>query len=146
MALISLPVIWWLLRLTPPKPQEEVFPPTRILARLQENEETPAQSPWWLNPAPFHLVILAMAGPILNPEESALEGTGPVMIVMDDGWASCARLGSQTQYALALVSEAKDAGRTVMLTGTAGHENWTGEAISPEDAASPFASQCKHRC
>ena len=43
MALISLPIIWWLLRLTPPKPQEEVFPPTRILARLQEKEETPAQ-------------------------------------------------------------------------------------------------------
>ncbi len=139
MALISLPVIWWLLRLTPPKPQEEVFPPTRILARLQENEKTPAQSPWWLTLLRLlmaALVILAMAGPILNPEESALEGTGPVMIVMDDGWASAQDWEIKRNTALALVSEAKDAGRTVMLTGTAGHENWTGEAISPEDAAS----------
>ena len=27
--LVALPVIWWLLRLTPPKPQTEVFPPLR---------------------------------------------------------------------------------------------------------------------
>jgi hypothetical protein len=32
--LLALPVIWWLLRLTPPKPQTELFPPLRILARV----------------------------------------------------------------------------------------------------------------
>ena len=32
--LVALPVIWWLLRLTPPKPLQEVFPPHRILASV----------------------------------------------------------------------------------------------------------------
>ncbi len=39
--LLALPVIWWLLRLTPPKPHTEVFPPLRILARVLKKEETP---------------------------------------------------------------------------------------------------------
>ena len=46
--LLALPVIWWLLRLTPPRPQTEVFPPLQILARVLKKEETPHQSPWWL--------------------------------------------------------------------------------------------------
>ncbi|RWF91139.1 MAG: hypothetical protein EOQ45_27195, partial [Mesorhizobium sp.] len=46
--LLALPVIWWLLRFTPPKPQTEVFPPLKILARVLKREETPQQSPWWL--------------------------------------------------------------------------------------------------
>ena len=33
-ALIALPLIWWLLRLTPPRPEKEVFPPFRILLAL----------------------------------------------------------------------------------------------------------------
>ncbi len=139
MALISLPIIWWLLRLTPPKPQEEVFPPTRILARLQEKEETPAQSPWWLTLLRLlmaALVIFAMAGPILNPDETALKGDGPIMIVMDDGWASAQEWETRRNTALVLIEEAKNAGRTVILESTAGHENWTGEPLSPEEAAS----------
>ena len=139
MALLSLPVIWWLLRLTPPKPQEEVFPPTRILAKLQEKEETPAQSPWWLTLLRLlmaALVILAMAGPILNPQESALHGEGPVMIVVDDGWASAKNWEARKNTALALITEAKDEGRPVILQSTGGHENWSSEPLTPEDAAS----------
>ena len=101
LGLVSIPVIWWLLRLTPPRPQEETFPPTRILARLREKEETPAQSPWWLTLLRLllaALVIIAMAGPVLNPKESGLAGDGPVMIVMDDGWASAKEWGKTPRY------------------------------------------------
>ena len=48
LALLSLPVIWYLLRLTPPRPQTEIFPPFVILERLVSREDTPAKSPWWL--------------------------------------------------------------------------------------------------
>ena len=44
--LIALPVIWWLLRLTPPRPKTEPFPPFRILASVLKKEETPSKSPW----------------------------------------------------------------------------------------------------
>ena len=43
--LLALPVIWWLLRFTPPKPQTELFPPLKILSLVLRREETPQQSP-----------------------------------------------------------------------------------------------------
>lgn len=138
-ALISLPIIWWLLRLTPPKPQHEVFPPTRILARLQEKEETPAQSPWWLTLLRLlmaALVILAMAGPILNPQQKTLTGEGPVMIIIDNGWASAQDWENRRNTALSLITEARDAGRTVILESTTGHGGWSSEPMSPDEAAS----------
>ena len=73
--LIALPVIWWLLRLTPPRPQTEVFAPLKILARVMKREETPHKSPWWLTLlrlALTALIILAMAGPVWNPRKAAL--------------------------------------------------------------------------
>ena len=44
-ALIALPIIWWLLRFTPPRPVEIAFPPIRLLLGLRSQEETPQRSP-----------------------------------------------------------------------------------------------------
>ena len=46
-ALIALPILWWLLRVTPPAPKKVLFPAIRLLLRLQEKEDTPARTPWW---------------------------------------------------------------------------------------------------
>lgn len=122
-ALVLLPVIWWLLRLTPPKPQSELFPPLAILARLVAREETPARSPWWLTLLRLAMaaaVILAMAGPVLNPREAKLTGTGPVALIVDNGWASAAQWELRRDSALTLIDEAQAANRTVILIATAG--------------------------
>ena len=47
-ALAALPVIWWLLRVTPPAPRRIAFPAIRLLLGLTPREETPARTPWWL--------------------------------------------------------------------------------------------------
>ena len=47
-ALIGLPVLWWLLRVTPPQPRRIQFPPLRLLLGLKDEEQTPAHTPWWL--------------------------------------------------------------------------------------------------
>ena len=89
--LLVLPLIWWLLRLTPPRPQEETFPPLRILLEVTKREETPSQSPWWLTLLRLllaALVILALAAPVLNPREATLRGEGPVVVMLDNGWSS----------------------------------------------------------
>src|SRR5262249_11806974 len=68
--LISLPVLWWLLRLMPPRPRRIDFPPTRLLFDIAPKEETPARTPWWLTLIRLlaaALVIFAAAGPIYNP-------------------------------------------------------------------------------
>ena len=87
-ALIALPAIWWLLRLTPPRPERVVFPPTRLLKGLEDSEQTSAHSPWWLTALRMLLATLligALAGPVLHPDRDALPGSGPVLIVVDNG-------------------------------------------------------------
>src|SRR5690554_54977 len=91
LGLLALPVIWWLLRLTPPRPQEEIFPPLRILARVMKKEETPHQSPWWLTLLRLlmaALIIFALADLVLNQREATPAGGSAVAIVVDNGWAS----------------------------------------------------------
>ncbi|KQT66114.1 MULTISPECIES: DUF4159 domain-containing protein [unclassified Aureimonas] len=121
--LLSLPLIWWLLKLTPPRPQTEAFPPLRILAEVKRTEETPAKSPWWLTLLRLllaALVIFALAAPVLNPSEGRLSGSGPVAILLDNGWASSGGPGGEAfdlrrEAAADLVREAGEAGRPVAL-------------------------------
>ena len=49
LALGALPLLWWLLRLTPPSPRRIAFPALRLLTGLRPPEETPARTPPWLN-------------------------------------------------------------------------------------------------
>ena len=76
-ALLALPVIYWLLRAVPPRPAQVEFPPTRILVGLENQEKTPAKTPWWLTLIRLlaaALVILALAEPVLNPSKEAGAG------------------------------------------------------------------------
>ena len=80
-ALIVLPVLWWLLRLTPPSPRIVQFPAIRLLRDLVAREETPARTPLWLlimRTVLAALVILALAQPLLNPR-AGLPGSGPIV-------------------------------------------------------------------
>ena len=133
--LIALPIIWWLLKLTPPRPQTETFPPLRILQRVLKSEETPSKSPWWLTLLRLllaALVIFALASPTLNPRESQLTGTGPLALMVDNGWASGGDWDAHRSAAEALIHEAGDAGRPVSLAFTA--EGPTDDA-TPVEAA-----------
>ena len=71
LGLLSLPVLWWLLRVMPPRPRRVEFPPTRLLFDIAPKEETPSRTPWWLTALRLlaaALVIFAAAGPIWNPQ------------------------------------------------------------------------------
>jgi hypothetical protein len=120
-ALAALPIIWWLLRVTPPAPRRIAFPAIRLLLGLTPREETPARTPLWLillRMALAALVILAAAHPLLNPQ-ARLALTGPVLVVVDDGWAA-ARDWPARQAALAdLLAEAEREDRQVVLVATA---------------------------
>src|SRR5437763_14378896 len=100
LVMAALPVIWWLLRVTPPAPRRIAFPAIRLLLGLRPREETPARTPWWLillRTVLAAMVILALAHPLLNPR-AHLGGTGPIALVVDDGWAA-ARDWSRRQTA-----------------------------------------------
>lgn len=89
--LLGLPAIYWLLRVTPPRPREVVFPPTKILRELARDEETPSKTPWWLLVMRLALaaaLILAMAGPVWSPAGTVAGSSAPTLVALDDGWAA----------------------------------------------------------
>jgi Domain of unknown function (DUF4159)/Aerotolerance regulator N-terminal len=138
--LLALPVIWWLLRTIPPRPRRLEFPPTRILVGIESREKTPAQTPWWLTllrMAAAALIILALAEPVLNPDRAtALSGTGPVVLVVDNGWAAAAQWRARTFVLERLIAEAESQSRPVLLAPTASETR----AISLK-IESPLAAQ-----
>ena len=119
-ALAVLPVIWWLLRITPPAPKTVLSSAVALFGRAGE-EETPAETPPWLlllRLALAALVILALAGPLLNPATGPV-GSGPLVIVIDDGWAAAHRWQRRLAALDDLVTTAERDGRPVALVPTA---------------------------
>jgi len=120
-ALAGLPIIWWLLRVTPPAPRRIMFPAIRLLLGLIPREETPARTPLWLvllRVTLAGLVIVAVAHPLLNPH-ARLASSGPIVFVIDDGWAA-ARDWPARQTALTdLLAQADREDRQVVLLTTA---------------------------
>lgn len=120
-ALVVLPVVWWLLRVTPPAPRRERFPAIRLLQGLIAREETPARTPWWLlllRLVIAALIILALSGPLLNPQ-TALPGRGPLILVVDNGWAAGRDWAARQQAMDEALNLAERAERPVILLPTA---------------------------
>lgn len=118
LGLLTLPVLWWLLRLVPPRPRRVNFPPTRLLFEIVPKEETPARTPWWLTLlrlALAALLILAAAGPIWNPHSTAGTGSRPLLILFDDGWPAAASWDARIRSADDVVARAETEGRGVAL-------------------------------
>lgn len=127
-ALLLLPAIWWLLRITPPVPRIVRFPPVRLLYGLKSEEETPASAPLWLillRLTIAALLILAFAHPLFNPG-GPLGGKGAIMLVVDDGWASASGWDRRQKALDTLIGRAERDNRPVILLTTA-----PGEAGQP---------------
>ena len=120
-AFLALPLLWFLLRVVPPKPREVSFPPLRLLFGITPKEESAARTPWWLTALRMllaALVILAAAGPIWNPPAAAPTGSGPLLLVIDQGWPAAASWEARRSAAAALIDEAETNGRGVALIPT----------------------------
>jgi Domain of unknown function (DUF4159)/Aerotolerance regulator N-terminal len=118
LGLLSLPVLWWLLRLVPPRPRRVDFPPTRMLFDIAPKEETPARTPWWLTLLRLTLaalVIIAAAGPLWNPPIATSRGSAPLLLMMDDGWGAAASWDARVRTAEDLIARADADGRGVAI-------------------------------
>jgi len=137
-ALAGLPAIYFLLRITPPRPRRIPFPPLRLILDLVPKEETPVRTPWWILLLRLMIaacVILGMAGPILNPTAAGESGSGPLLIVFDNGWPAAPSFDARVKAAAQRVEAAGRDGRTIaiMATSDAGREIIAGDATQALD-------------
>ncbi|MCU0945597.1 MAG: DUF4159 domain-containing protein [Rubritepida sp.] len=120
-ALLALPVLVWLLRVTPPAPKLQSFPAVRLLLDIPRRDETAARTPLWLlllRIAAAALIIIGLARPVLNAAGSG-GGSGALLIVIDDGWAAGQGWGLRTAAIDTALDRAEREGRPVMLLATA---------------------------
>ncbi|HLY04156.1 MAG TPA: BatA domain-containing protein, partial [Rhizomicrobium sp.] len=120
-ALAALPVIWWLLRVTPPSPRRVVFPPLRLLQGLTNREETPARTPPWLLLLRLFaaaLVIVALAEPEWGGQKS-VASNGPLVLFVDNGWTAAQNWNARRAAISDALETAARAGRAVAILPTA---------------------------
>jgi hypothetical protein len=116
--LLTLPALWWLLRLVPPRPRRVDFPPTRLLFDIAPKEETPARTPWWLTLMRLALagfVIIAAAGPLWNPPLTTITAHAPLAILIDDGWSAAATWDARLRTAADVIARAENDHRAIAL-------------------------------
>jgi Domain of unknown function (DUF4159)/Aerotolerance regulator N-terminal len=118
-ALLALPALWWLLRLLPPRPIKQIFPPLILMREINDETQTPNTSPWWLLLLRILLVtalILGFAEPLWRPVMS--QTNAPLVILLDDGYAAAKNFTRLTQKADELIAEAARASRKIALVST----------------------------
>ncbi len=126
-ALFALPLLYLLLRITPPRPRQTPFPPLRLVLDLRPKDETPLRTPWQLlllRLAVAACIILAMAGPVWNPSPLLGLGEGPLLVVIDDGWPAAPSWDRRVAAAAARIEAAGRRSRpaAVAATSDAGRE------------------------
>jgi hypothetical protein len=116
-ALLALPVLWWLLRAVPPAPIRRRFPGVALLLGLKDDDSQTDKTPWWLlllRMLALAAAIVGFAGPVVNPQAERA-GDGPLLIVMDASWASARDWGDRTDRVAVLLEDAGRAARPVAL-------------------------------
>ncbi|MGD0634983.1 MAG: DUF4159 domain-containing protein [Beijerinckiaceae bacterium] len=134
LALAGLPVLYVLLRITPPRPRRVPFPPLKLILDLKPKDETPASTPWWLlllRLAIAGAIILAMAGPVWNPLSIGVEGDGPLLIVMDDAWSAAPDWERRVAAAALRIEAARQKSMTVAVAAISD----AGRDLVPADAS-----------
>ena len=119
-ALVALPVIWWLLRVTPPAPRRVVFPPFRLLLGLEAPQETPARTPWWLlllRLIAAAIVIIAFAEPTIGRGAKSV-ARGPLVLFVDNDWAAAQIWHNRDAAISEALADAANAGRPVAIVPT----------------------------
>src|SRR5471030_1248270 len=133
-ALALLAALYIFLRVTPPRPREILFPPLRLLLGLDRKDQTPHRTPWpllLLRIAIAAAIILAMAGPIWNAIALPGGGPGPLLVLLDDGWAAAPSWERRIAAARDRLNAAGHAGRLAALVPF----SQAGVDIAPADPA-----------
>lgn len=117
LGLLTLPLLWFLLRVVPPAPVRRRFPGVSLLLGLRDDDVQSDRTPWWLLLLRLMAVaalIIGFAGPVLNPQVNT-PSDDPLLIVMDGGWGDASGWNPRQERIEALLEDAGRAGRTVAM-------------------------------
>lgn len=123
--------LWWVMKSIPQERLKQIFPGIQLLAKVKHEEPSPTKMPWWQY-VPITLASLAAVGALTKPEynpQTPLQGSGPVIMVVDNGWSPARGWSARIAQAENLITRADRAGRSILIVPTA----------APEDG-SPLAS------
>lgn len=120
-AAAALPLVWLLLRLTPPAVKQIDFPAIRLLFDLDPTQRTTAHTPPWLlilRIGILALVILGLADPIINFRRGE-ETEGALVVVVDNGWAAAPTWDARATALQNVLDGAERRRQPVVLLATA---------------------------
>lgn len=130
--LAALGPLWYVMSSTPPKPTLIKYPTLRILRDILPKEQKPVRMPLWhrlLRTAAAAAVLVGLAGPQWNPD-MPLEGKGPVMLVVDNGWAAARNWQHRVNEMSKAIDRAEHQNRPVIFLPTAPAEDGAAPHIS----------------
>lgn len=131
LAFLVLPLLWWLVRASPPAPRRQSFPALRLLVGLEAQTESPERTPPWLlllRLLALACLITGLAGPILNPAAGP-GGRGPLLLVIDNSWATATDWADRVAAARAAIAAAGRDGRPIAVLGTTAEIDGTAPTI-----------------
>ncbi|MDS9467528.1 BatA domain-containing protein [Paracoccus sp. MBLB3053] len=140
-ALATLPIIWLILRAMPPRPKLVKFPGTRLLLGLKDAQPVARHTPWWLlllRVLAIAALIIGFAGPIWKPAPEQ-SGQGPLLLVIDAGWAAAPDWPQRQARALRALERASAAGQPAALLLADGRA----EGTLPFQPASELAARLR---
>jgi hypothetical protein len=137
LALAGLPIIFWLLRVTPPAPKRVVFPPLRLLFGLISPEETPSRTPLWLlllRLATAAVAIIALSEPVYDSAPSQ-NADAPLLLVIDNDWAAAQNWQQRVGTMQTLLTAAETAEQPVTIVSTAETNPLSPQWMAADEAA-----------
>ncbi len=148
LGLAALPALWWLLRVTPPAPRRITFPPVRLLLTLIGREQQAVRTPLWLLAMRLllaSLLVLAAARPVYDAGQG-LSGSGPLVLLIDNGWASAHHWRARQEALNTAITAAERDGREVLLVATAavggvGDDRASSAGVTPVIASAASARE-----
>ena len=118
LGLAALPVLWLLLRAVPPAPIRRRFPGVALLLGLSDDDTVTDRTPWWLlllRMLAVAAMIVALAGPVLNPQAKRAVPDMPLLVVLDGTWAGAADWTARKQVLDRVLAEAGRNARPVAI-------------------------------
>lgn len=120
-SLLAIPLLILLLRVIPPPPKYVTLSTARFLEKLTTQKRTSHKTPWWLlllRALILICVIFAFAHPVVS-KTPPLQLNKPVLLIIDNGWASAQNWSKIISKAEAVLRDAKTNNLTVTLGLTA---------------------------